>query len=321
MKNIILRFAECECNGNLLRIQSYPAKRVFFYGKYGDKDYSPITNKKFMKTNKNNLKYEFSIFRPGGNDTLLIKGILRKTLRKSINDTAMSKYPNIEQVGFYSYSNNAKLGRLEMAGGEFCGNALRSLAYLILDGKKGDLQFKVSGVNRILKAGVNKSNSAFAQIPILVNSPNVKKLKDNLWIVDLEGISHLITLSSKELGENEAKKIAQKLLKKTGLLDSKPASGVMFVRKGKLPVDFICEPVVWVRDICTFFYETACASGTAAIGIWNSLQVKNQRIILKIQQPSGYILTAEIQIKDSLVQNLYIEGPIEILNKKGFLTL
>lgn len=274
-----------------------------------------------MKTNKNNLKYEFSIFRPGGNDTLLIKGILRKTLRKSINDTAMSKYLNIEQVGFYSYSNNAKLGRLEMAGGEFCGNALRSLAYLILDGKKGELQFKVSGVNRILKAGVNKSNSAFAQIPILVNSPNVKKLKDNLWIVELEGISHLITLSSKELGENEAKKIAQKLLMKTGLLDSKPASGVMLVRKGKLPVDFICEPVVWVRDIRTFFYETACASGTAAIGIWNSLQVKNQRIILKIQQPSGYILTAEIQIKDSLVQNLYIEGPIEILNKKGFLTL
>ena len=193
MKNIILRFAECECNGNLLRIQSYPAKRVFFYGKYGDKDYSPITNKKFMKTNKNNLKYEFSIFRPGGNDTLLIKGILRKTLRKSINDTAMSKYPNIEQVGFYSYSNNAKLGRLEMAGGEFCGNALRSLAYLLLDGKKGELQFKVSGVNRILKAGVNKSNSAFAQIPIPVSYTHLDVYKRQILIQVSPRQIHLIT--------------------------------------------------------------------------------------------------------------------------------
>lgn len=274
-----------------------------------------------MKTNKQVKQYEFAILRPGGNDTMLIKGIVKESLRKPLNDIAMKFYPNIEQVGFYSYSPIKKLGRLEMAGGEFCGNALRSLAYLLLKGKKGEIRFKVSGVNRLLKAGVSRKNIAYTQMPIMDGVSSVARLGNNLWQVDLEGISHLITVSSKKLGPKKAKIIAKGLLKRTGLLESKPASGVMFIRQSKFNSETDSEPVVWVRDIQTFFYETACASGTAAIGLWSSLQDKNQNTTLQVKQPSGSFIKVKVQKAKAQFTDVFIEGSIKILKQRGKLSI
>lgn len=78
---------------------------------------------------KNKLeKLKISILRPSGNDTALVKGLFTIEERKEINNLIMQKYSNVEQVGFYDF--DGKQITLEMAGGEFCGNALRSTAYL-----------------------------------------------------------------------------------------------------------------------------------------------------------------------------------------------
>lgn len=274
-----------------------------------------------MKSLNSKDQFEFTILRPGGNDTMLIKCIAKKSLRKPLNDIGMKLYPNVEQVGFYNYSSITKLGELEMAGGEFCGNALRSLAYLLLNGKKGEIQCKVSGVNRLLKAGVSKRNTSYAQMPIMRDFSCVKKLSSNLWRVDLEGISHLITVSPKKLGQNKAKTIAKELLQKNGLLESRPASGVMFVRQNKFNSEMDSEPVVWVRDIQTFFYETACASGTAAIGLWNSLHGKRQNTALQVKQPSTSFLRATVQKNQTQFIDMYIDGSIKVLKKIGKISL
>lgn len=68
-----------------------------------------------------------TILYPGGNTTAIVEGIPSSQLeRRRINDVIMKQYPKVEQVGFLDRS----LPRLQMAGGEFCGNATRSAACL-----------------------------------------------------------------------------------------------------------------------------------------------------------------------------------------------
>lgn len=267
--------------------------------------------------------YTFSIIRPGGNITALVEGLVPQVFKKSINDALMKRYSVVEQVGFYQYIPQKKLYMLEMAGGEFCGNALRSLAYLVLAGGQGEITCKVSGVKQTLKAGVIRRREAYAQIPIIKSKKTIKKLYKNIWLVDLEGISHLIKLVSRKLAKNAAKSDAKALLIQTGLLQSKAAAGVMFVRQNKLFSNLEIEPIVWVRKIETFFYETACASGTAAVGLWYLFnQNKNlSSICLNVKQPSKEYLQVKISKTRNQSLKIFIEGPVKILKSKGIISL
>src|SRR6185369_17666614 len=99
-------------------------------------------------------KIKVTILKPAGNDTALVEGIPARKDRKKINDKIMQLFPKVEQVGFYK---TTRTPRMEMAGGEFCGNATRSFAYLFFKGKKNKGLFKASGVSQFLNAGINSS--------------------------------------------------------------------------------------------------------------------------------------------------------------------
>ena len=111
--------------------------------------------------NLNNLN--LTILNPGGNVTALIDGIpTSRSRRKQINDAVMKNFPNVEQVGFF----DSAPSRLVMAGGEFCGNATRCLAYLLLGGKPGEIKISVSGANKPLGAGIDRNGNTWAQMPL-----------------------------------------------------------------------------------------------------------------------------------------------------------
>ena len=113
-----------------------------------------------------------TILRPGGNDTALVPGLnWTKIEMKLINDRIMNLYKNVEQVGFI----DLKKPELQMAGGEFCGNATRSAAYLALKGKLGEINIKVSGVNKTLKAGIDLQGNTWSQMPIYEDSKLIKQ--------------------------------------------------------------------------------------------------------------------------------------------------
>lgn len=262
------------------------------------------------------MKTNFAILRPGGNDTLLIKGLVKNPVKKKlINDQMMSLYPSVEQVGFYRFNPKTNTATLDMAGGEFCGNALRSLAFLILDGKKGEISAKVSGVRSKLKAGVARTNEAYAQMPIYPNLNSVQKIDNNLFKVSLSGITHLITPQPKNKSINALKKIGFSLLKKANLIYSEPACGVMFWSKREKQYEL--DPVVWVRDIKTLFYETACASGTAALGMWIAQGNPTPKIQTSVIQPSKQLITVKVTKTSKVFKQVLIKGKIEILLKGG----
>lgn len=266
-----------------------------------------------MNNKLNKTKYQMSILRPGGNDTMLIKGlILDPSKKKLINNQIMSLFPTIEQVGFYDFDSKTNIGILEMAGGEFCGNALRSLAFLLLNGKDGEILVKVSGVNKKLIAGV-KNKNAYAEMPILENIDCVRELTPTISMVTLEGITHLVTKKTDDLSNEELKKLGKELLKKANLLTTIPASGVMFITEEDNLITL--DPVVWVRDIKTLFYETACASGTTAVGLCRALRSDNNETNLKIKQPSGYYINISIKKDGQCFSSGLISGPIQLLEQ------
>lgn len=235
------------------------------------------------------MKLTYSIYYPGGNTTALVNQlILNPILKRRINDKIMADNPLVEQVGFISQ----ECYRLEMAGGEFCGNATRCAAFYYLKGKSGKIKIQVSGVKQKLFAGIYQNNNCWAQMPVKSVS---KKLGFN--VITLEGITQIITDSKP--GKQKTKNI----LKKLGLLTSVPAAGVMFIKKEKGKIKL--NPFVWVRDIKTLFNETACASGTAAVGFYLARKL-NRSLNLPIIQPSGETITVSVKLPNQVL----IRGPV-----------
>ena len=144
-------------------------------------------------------------------------------------------------------------------------------------------------------------------------------------IVALEGITQVIaSLPASNISQNELKKQGFGILKKLNLVESAVASGVMFIsRKNNL---ISIDPVVWVRDIQTLFYETACASGTTAVAAVEFLkhregsdpsQISKEFAIV---QPSGEKLIARIKRLDNTL-SIAIVGKVKILKKNISLTI
>lgn len=261
-----------------------------------------------------NKKLNITLIRPAGNDTALVEGILSKEERISTNQLLMRKFPTIEQVGFYEKI-DTKTARLEMAGGEFCGNALRSLAYLLLKGKKGELSIQMSGVPKPLKTGVKELNTSFARMPICNSFSSVQIIDNNIYKVEMYGITHLISLLPQNSDEGNLKKLGKQMLEDAQLLYSQPACGVMYISKD-IKEQLSIQPIVWVRDIQTLFLESACASGTTAVGLWQSSINKLPKTKLSVKQPSNQLITVEVTQNNQSFIDASINGPIQIIQQQ-----
>ncbi|MEA3355563.1 MAG: GNAT family N-acetyltransferase [Patescibacteria group bacterium] len=273
-----------------------------------------MKNEKFNLKEINNIISNITFIRPGGNDTALVTGLNYSSMsRELINNTIIQKFPNIEQVGFIDLTNSSN-PILEMAGGEFCGNATRSTAYLALNSQEGKVNITVSGVKKPLKAGVDNQGNAWAEMPV-PNTIDITTTDQGWSIVPLEGITQVIVNKPDNLKtEEEVRAAGMKILKKLNLIDTVKASGVMFTSQEGDQI--LAEPVVWVKAMKTDFYETACGSGTAALGLYLANSFGKSQLTIPVIQPSGMIINASINLtKES--PEVVISGPIEIISQNA----
>ena len=255
-------------------------------------------------------EFKYFLYSPCGNDTALVENSnIDEQTKKIINNKIMDIHSNIEQVGFV-YANKHKI---EMAGGEFCGNATRCAAYYYLNGNSGEIDINVSG-DIIIKAGVNKEGKAWSQIPLYSGMDYIKQLDKEIYEIKISGIKYMILEKdlSKQylLDKKNIKSNAMNLLKKYNLRESE-AMGVIFIEdvNGNIKI----HPVVWVRDINTIFYETSCGSGTTAVAMLRAIQ-NNKSQNIDIIQPSNQIITAKIDMNKGKIENAYILGNIRTDN-------
>ena len=256
-------------------------------------------------------KIEYKVLNPGGNKTALVKGINYTDKQKRlINKLIMEKYLDVEQVGFLSNEKN----RLEMAGGEFCVNATRCAVYEYLKGEKGELEISVSGAEKMLKGKVIDNDKVEVTMKIEKDLKDLIEMKNDFTCVKIDGI--LIAVLNEEKSEKyieklkeneELTKIELKEIMKKELNSKEKAEGIMLLEKenGNIRIN----PIVWVKEIDTVFYETACGSGSLGTAIYEFLN--NKSTSSKLIQPSNYTIEIDLDVKDNYIKNAKICGVVK----------
>ena len=256
-------------------------------------------------------KIEYKVLNPGGNKTALVKGTNFTDKQKClINRLIMEKHSEVEQVGFLSNETN----RLEMAGGEFCINATRCAVYEYSEKNKDSIEISVSGTNKSLIGRVLNDKKVEIKLDISKNIEELIEVQNDFTIVKIDGI--LIAIFDEEQSkeyirklrgnEEKAKKELKEFMSKS-IHTTEKAIGIMLLEKilDKIKIN----PVVWVKDIDTVFYETACGSGSLATAIYNYYNCKEE--ILELIQPSGYSINIKLDVKGQYIKNAIITGIVE----------
>lgn len=256
-------------------------------------------------------KIEYKIFNPGGNITALINGCDYDTNQKKlINRMIMEKYSQVEQVGFLSNKTN----RLEMSGAEFCANAARCAVYEYLKENDNIIEISVSGTNKKIIGKRLNNNNVEIRLDIYKNITDLIEVKNNITYVKIDGILIVVFDEEKskdyitKLRENEeiAKNEIKQLMIKEIQTEEK-AIGIMLLEKVSSKIKI--NPVVWVKDIDTVFYETACGSGSLGTAIYNYYKNKDKK--LELIQPSGYSINIDLDIKAQYIESASISGIVE----------
>jgi D-alanyl-D-alanine dipeptidase/diaminopimelate epimerase len=212
-----------------------------------------------------------------GNETAIqiIKGA-RKSGDEQAGKALMNAFPSVEQAGLLYIDSD----RLEMAGGEFCGNA-SAVAAVLLTNKSGEpsAYYSVSGFEGSVAAEVAsigdnryRVRATFNVMSYKVESSRYKGRQ--LCVVDMKGIVHVLieAVFPASNYESQQRKIVDELN-----LGNREAVGVIWYEQqaGQVKID----PVVWVKEIDTLYYESACGSGAIAV----ALATDNRKIL----QPTG----------------------------------
>lgn len=263
--------------------------------------------KRFYMDDKE-IKYK--IYNPGGNITaLVLDDKYTKEERKIINDYILKINSKVEQVGFLSNSIN----RLEMAGGEFCLNATRCAIYEYSKRQKGDIELTVSGSNNLFKGRKLANNIVELEMDINKDINRLVELNDNLTYINIDGIL-IVIINEKESkeyisllkkDEEKAKEEIKKLM--INKIETKEkAIGVMLLEK--INNNLKINPIVWVKDIDTMFYETACGSGSLGTAIYNCYKNNNKEI--SIIQPSNYKIDINLIVKENRILRAIVKGVV-----------
>lgn len=266
-----------------------------------------------MKQDSNGryFQVEYIKFIPGGNDTaLVLKNDYTPQEKKAINDAILEQDKSIEQVGFVSVD---QLPELQMAGGEFCGNATRSATFYFLKGKMGTTKVKVNGQD-IINAGVYENGEAWCEIPLYHGKDVILEKQAGIYQVRMNGMVSVVIqedVAKQYLEEKDKlKSFTLEFIERYNLSDNE-AVGVMFLeRTNGLKI----HPVVWVKSINTLFYETGCGSGTTATAMVEAF-LKKESQKLEIVQPSGLAITAEITMENQDIVKAVISGKVDTDNK------
>jgi D-alanyl-D-alanine dipeptidase len=285
---------------------------------------------------------------PGGNYTYIVHGPhLERDDYRYLDQAIRTAYAHFEQGGFIeSPTKNGCVLRLHMAGGEFCANATRSLAALIFQDYLGNrnlapianysliagssqlLRFaiEISGVDKALLVCCSKYDDGYmvkAEMPFLSEFSNIAEKQIILQnqsvkviVVKLQGIVHILLDEAifpfVESPDKQA--ILTGIAIKQCQLQEESAVGLIWYSLTN-PVIAI-NPIVWVRDIKTCIYESACGSGSLALAMQLLKNSPSEEKIYNIKQPSGLIIKVAISKSNdkSEFTNATIEGAVSIIH-------
>ncbi|WP_432408200.1 hypothetical protein [Wukongibacter sp. M2B1] len=273
------------------------------------------------------MKLNFIKANPTENMTVFVVDQVPRSMYMEIAKQIMD-YSNIhaEQVGFIEKPSSEKgdaCVRLHMMGGEFCANATRALAAVLVHRKHWKIKreeekfivpIEVSGLDEIIYCEVepnneNKETSSFistAKIPSpnqIEDFPiNYKNTIHEGKLVKFPGISHLV-VDSKKIDSKED--FFMKVKEDLEHLETE-AFGIIFYNEEESYMD----PLVYVKSIESLIWERGCGSGTVALGAVLSHRTQ-KNIDMVVKQPGGELEVVTEWLENKL-NNIYLKGVVDI---------
>ncbi|MCD8124014.1 MAG: hypothetical protein LUE23_03125 [Lachnospiraceae bacterium] len=249
---------------------------------------------------------------PAGNITLFVLDPVPREDRALLAARLM-KQPQwgAEQVGFVCPPVMGGAGRLEMMGGEFCGNAARAFGMMISQeqGCVPRVTVEISGCSHPVAVEVDwQEQTAFAQMPLPRAIRPVTVCGIPCTLVEMEGISHVVA-------EDVAPDItffrqAEELFSGGTRPD---AYGVIFVNRAEGRM----TPIVRVFSTDTTVWEGSCGSGTLAAAAALSRSESEGTFCCTLVQPAG-TLTAEVTRREGRIVAASLGGSVMLSAPEEF---
>lgn len=251
---------------------------------------------------------------PSGNITQFVLDPVPLDQRHELNKKLLALDPTVEQAGCLSLVDGQP--KVEMMGGEFCGNATRSAGAYALhtqDKKEGDFLVTCSGCDKPLPVHAKKvrENNYQASVelppPLSMSKLRLSYERDSVECqeVVLPGITHYVyfTLNVDEIDQDE---FFYSLQREISRGPEPEAYGLMLVEISSLKV----IPIVYVTATGTLYHENSCGSGSAAVAA--ALAQRQKRSVgASLLEPGGRI-DIEAYWKDDQITGMAIGGPVKL---------
>lgn len=260
------------------------------------------------------MKIEYIVANPSGNVTILVLSPVDKALHSTVADVLLRRDSVAEQVGYLTLAAGKPL-RVDMMGGEFCGNASRSAAAYALqlaDQEKGSYDVSCSGCADVLATTVSRQDDGSFTANIEMPMPesieavlvDVGGLPSRFFRIALPGIVHFVHIVQGI--ETVDKELFWQSLYEYAKDEGDEAFGLILFDPAQLRM----IPAVYVAATETLYWENSCGSGSAAVAA--TLAVLGKRdVACDVKQPGGTISIAA-SVTAGTLQHLYIGGPVTL---------
>ena len=231
------------------------------------------------------LKYK--VCDPSGNITILVTDEVSNENIIEVADKLLKLEPTGQQVGFISKGDASCDLEINMAGDEFCGNAMLSGAALYKQSHKDVdvVRIKMSGVKGIIDVSVHEQNGIYIASSDMPK-PDKYEYKTMVYesreyrtfLVDIGSIIHLVMLD--RLNDDDIKPAIKQWNDELqcdalGIMDYDEDTSVLI-------------PAVLSNNGSFFCFESSCASGTTAVAIYLAEKYKSE-IEREIKEPGGVL--------------------------------
>lgn len=261
------------------------------------------------------MEISYCKFNPTGNITLIAETLVLRESQAAVAAKLMALDKGAEQVGFIEKPTDEKCAlRLQMMGGEFCGNATISAAALYMlkkdpsVGDKEDVILEVSGADETLCVSVEcvgeKSFSGTVSMPLPESNFDCELVYGDksytLPVIRMPGICHAIVTD----GISPA--LAEKAIGEWCRQLNAEALGIMFYDEAQK----LLNPLVYVESTQSTVWESSCASGSCAVAAFESFK-SGESTSLSLKQPGG-TLAVKSFCKSGALFDLTLTGTVEL---------
>lgn len=258
-----------------------------------------------MQTLQQKREYTVAVLDPAGNVTAIVCSDVPAAERARVAAQIL-RLPElgIEQVAFLTAPRSGGEIRLEMMGGEFCGNALRCAGFYqaLRNGAQGKscVFAEISGadgVQPVMADTAEGTASTVMPLPLSVQPAGWADVQAAR--VTFAGITHFVI----DCAQPDETLVQRAIAAAPGA----SAVGAIFLDRAHGGI----KPVVFVRETASCVAENSCASGSVATAVVLTADFADGITEIGIGQPGG-TLEVGVQRTDGAVTGLSIGGAVRL---------